>query len=382
MFCGVFLFSSRKAFFSSVLGVEKNGSINCGIRKHGGIHIGVKKLISIEGLRKVFPLNKKDVIAVDNINLTVEDGDIYGVIGYSGAGKSTFVRLINRLEEPTGGTVKIGDQVITSLSKNDLRIARQDIGMVFQHFNLLWSRTVAENIEFPLEIAGVEKSKRRKRVLELIDLVGLAGKENAYPAQLSGGQKQRVGIARALANSPKVLLCDEATSALDPETTNQILRLLQDINEKLGLTIILITHEMHVIRKICNRVAVMEQGKVVEEGEVIDVFTSPKQPVTKKFVEQLTGSDEEEDITAMKEKYQEGALLRIQFLGESANQTVISQLAKDLDIHINILQGKITQTQVGSYGTLIVQLIGNQQEQAIQYLEKQNAIELEVIQHA
>ncbi|GIO23714.1 methionine ABC transporter ATP-binding protein [Oceanobacillus sp. J11TS1] len=339
-------------------------------------------MISIEGLRKVFPLNKKDVIAVDNINLTVEDGDIYGVIGYSGAGKSTFVRLINRLEEPTGGTVKIGDQVITSLSKNDLRIARQDIGMVFQHFNLLWSRTVAENIEFPLEIAGVEKSKRRKRVLELIDLVGLAGKENAYPAQLSGGQKQRVGIARALANSPKVLLCDEATSALDPETTNQILRLLQDINEKLGLTIILITHEMHVIRKICNRVAVMEQGKVVEEGEVIDVFTSPKQPVTKKFVEQLTGSDEEEDITAMKEKYQEGALLRIQFLGESANQTVISQLAKDLDIHINILQGKITQTQVGSYGTLIVQLIGNQQEQAIQYLEKQNAIELEVIQHA
>lgn len=255
--------------------------------------------------------------------------------------------------------------------------------MIFQHFNLLWSRTVAENIEFPLEISGVEKSDRKKRVLELIELVGLAGKENAYPAQLSGGQKQRVGIARALANSPKVLLCDEATSALDPETTNQILRLLQDINEKLGLTIILITHEMHVIRKICNRVAVMEQGKVVEEGTVLDVFTRPKQPVTQKFVEQLTGSDEEEeDMTELKERYQEGALLRIQFLGESANQTVISQLVKNFDIHVNILQGKITQTQVGSYGTLIVQLIGNQQEEAMKYLEEQDVIELEVIQHA
>lgn len=340
-------------------------------------------MISIEGLKKIFSLEKKDIVAVDNLNLNVADGDIYGVIGYSGAGKSTFVRLINRLEEPTTGTIKIGDQVITSLSKKDLRIARQDIGMIFQHFNLLWSRTVAENIEFPLEISGVEKSDRKKRVLELVELVGLTGKENAYPAQLSGGQKQRVGIARALANSPKVLLCDEATSALDPETTNQILRLLQDINEKLGLTIILITHEMHVIRKICNRVAVMEQGKVVEEGTVLDVFTRPKQQVTQKFVEQLTGSDEEEeDLTELKERYQEGALLRIQFLGESANQTVISQLVKSFDIHVNILQGKITQTQVGSYGTLIVQLIGNQQKEAMKYLEEQDVIELEVIQHA
>ncbi|WP_152655125.1 methionine ABC transporter ATP-binding protein [Oceanobacillus sp. CFH 90083] len=339
-------------------------------------------MISIEGLKKVFSLNKKDVIAVDNVSLHVEDGDIYGVIGYSGAGKSTFVRLINRLEEPSAGMIKIGDQVITSLSKKALRIARQDIGMVFQHFNLLWSRTVAENIEFPLEISGVEKSKRKKRVLELIELVGLSGKEKAYPAQLSGGQKQRVGIARALANSPKVLLCDEATSALDPETTNQILRLLQDINEKLGLTIILITHEMHVIRKICNRVAVMELGKVVEEGKVIDVFTRPQQQVTQRFVEQLTGSDEEEDITELKERYRDGALLRIQFLGESADQTVISQLVKSFDIHVNILQGKITQTQAGSYGTLIVQLIGEQQEQAIKYLEEQDVIELEVIQHA
>ncbi|MFD1066417.1 methionine ABC transporter ATP-binding protein [Oceanobacillus locisalsi] len=340
-------------------------------------------MISIEGLKKVFSLNNKDVVAVDNLNLHVEDGDIYGVVGYSGAGKSTFVRLINRLEEPSEGTVKIGDKVITSLSKSDLRIARQDIGMVFQHFNLLWSRTVAENIAFPLEISGVEKQEREKRVLELIELVGLAGREDAYPAQLSGGQKQRVGIARALANSPRVLLCDEATSALDPETTNQILRLLQDINEKLGLTIILITHEMHVIRKICNRVAVMEHGKVVEEGNVIDVFTKPQQQVTQNFVEQLTGSnEEEEDVTELKEKFQEGILLRIQFLGESANQTIISQLVKQFDIHVNILQGKITQTQGGSYGTLIVQLLGPQQDEAMQYLKEQDVIEVEVIQHA
>lgn len=339
-------------------------------------------MISIEGLKKVFFLNKKTVVAVDDLNLTVENGDIYGVIGYSGAGKSTFIRLINRLEEPTGGRVKIGDQEITSLTKKDLRIARQDIGMVFQHFNLLWSRTVAENIEFPLEIAGIEKSKREKRVFELIELVGLTGKENAYPAQLSGGQKQRVGIARALANSPKVLLCDEATSALDPETTNQILRLLQDINEKLGLTIILITHEMHVIRKICNRVAVMEQGRVVEEGEVLDVFTRPKQPITRKFVEQLTGLDEEEDIAELRENYRAGILLRIQFLGDSANQSVISQLVRKFDIDINILQGKLTQTQGGSYGTLFVQLLGDNPEPAIQHLKEQHSIELEVIQHA
>ncbi|WP_080875160.1 methionine ABC transporter ATP-binding protein [Oceanobacillus timonensis] len=340
-------------------------------------------MISIEGLKKVFSLNNKDVVAVDNLNLQVEDGDIYGVVGYSGAGKSTFVRLINRLEEPSAGTVKIGDQVITSLSKSDLRIARQDIGMVFQHFNLLWSRTVADNIAFPLEISGVEKRERKKRVLELVELVGLSGKEDAYPAQLSGGQKQRVGIARALANSPKVLLCDEATSALDPETTNQILRLLQGINEKLGLTIILITHEMHVIRKICNRVAVMEYGKVVEEGNVIDVFTKPQQQVTQNFVEQLTGSNEEEDdMTELTEKFREGMLLRIQFLGESANQTIISQLVKQFDIHVNILQGKITQTQGGSYGTLIVQLLGSQQDEAMKYLKEQDVIEVEVIQHA
>src|SRR5690625_4223163 len=206
------------------------------------------------------------------MTLDIDAGEIFGVIGYSGAGKSTFVRLLNRLEEPTAGQVKIDGQNMTQLNMKELRKARQDIGMIFQHFNLLWSRTTEQNIAFPLEVARVPKAERNRRVKELIKLVGLEGREKAYPSQLSGGQKQRVGIARALANNPKILLCDEATSALDPETTNSILDLLVDINEKLGLTIIMITHEMHVIRKICHRVAVMEDGKVVEHGDVLDVF--------------------------------------------------------------------------------------------------------------
>ncbi|MFD1334036.1 methionine ABC transporter ATP-binding protein [Oceanobacillus iheyensis] len=341
-------------------------------------------MISIEGLSKVFSLNKKDIKAVDSLTLNIENGDIYGVIGYSGAGKSTFVRLINRLEEPTSGKVTIGDQVITELNKNELRVARQDIGMIFQHFNLLWSRTVEDNIGFPLEIAGVDKQEKARRVKELIGLVGLEGREKSYPSQLSGGQKQRVGIARALANSPKVLLCDEATSALDPETTNQILSLLQDINEKLNLTIILITHEMHVIRKICNRVAVMEQGKVVEEGQVLDVFTNPKQLVTRKFVEQVMSSNEDSDISTIIENYPDGVLYRVHFLGETTNQTLISQIAKQFSVDLNIIQGNITQTQAGSYGALVVQVTGNESEieRAKSFIESQESVELEVIQHA
>lgn len=343
---------------------------------------GDSHLISIKGLRKQYITKDREITAVDKLDLDIKDGEIFGVIGYSGAGKSTFIRLLNRLEEPTEGTVKIGDQDITQLKKNDLRLARQDIGMIFQHFNLLWSRTVAENIAFPLEIAGVHKEERSQRVQELIDLVGLTGRENAYPSQLSGGQKQRVGIARALANKPKLLLCDEATSALDPETTNSILDLLVDINEKIGLTIILITHEMQVIRKICHRVAVMESGKVVEMGDVLDVFLHPKQPVTKKFVSQVMGNTEEEDgISDIIKSNHNGKLLKLQFIGESANQALISQLAKRYDIDINILQGKITNTKIGSYGTLFVQVTGESSEinDAIRYIESDTSVELEVI---
>ena len=245
-------------------------------------------MIQLTDINKRFGEGPGSISAVENVSLEIADGEIFGVIGYSGAGKSTLIRLLNGLEMPTSGSVKIGSLEISAIKGKELREARQKVSMIFQHFNLLWSRTVRENIAFPLEIAGVRKAEREKKVAELIELVGLSGRENAYPSELSGGQKQRVGIARALANDPEVLLCDEATSALDPETTDSILDLLTGINERLGLTIVLITHEMHVIRKICHRVAVMEAGKVVEMGDVLDVFQSPKEPITKRFVSQVT----------------------------------------------------------------------------------------------
>ncbi|MGY0693274.1 methionine ABC transporter ATP-binding protein [Virgibacillus sp. FSP13] len=341
-------------------------------------------MISIENLSKVFTSNKKQITAVDDLTLDIKEGDIFGVIGYSGAGKSTFVRLLNRLEDPTHGRVTIDGQEITTLNSNQLRIARQEIGMIFQHFNLLWSRTVKDNIAFPLEIAGVPKAERESRVNELIQLVGLSERGNAYPSQLSGGQKQRVGIARALANNPKVLLCDEATSALDPETTNSILDLLVDINQKLGLTIILITHEMHVIRKICKQVAVMENGKIVEQGDVLDVFLRPKQQVTKKFVEQVMGTqDENEGVNELVNTYEHGKIVRLHFIGETTNQALISQVAKKFAIDINILQGKITQTQAGAYGTLFVQMEGKAEEmdKAIDFIT-QTSVEVEVVRDA
>ncbi|ASN04835.1 methionine ABC transporter ATP-binding protein [Virgibacillus necropolis] len=339
-------------------------------------------MISIEGLRKQFITNKSTIHAVDDLSLTIKEGEIFGVIGYSGAGKSTFVRLLNRLEEPSGGRIVIDQQEITSLNTKQLRLARQEIGMIFQHFNLLWSRTVRDNITFPLEIAGVPKNERDERVTELIRLVGLTGRETAYPSQLSGGQKQRVGIARALANNPKVLLCDEATSALDPETTNSILDLLVDINEKLGLTIILITHEMHVIRKICNQVAVMENGKIVEQGDVLDIFLRPQQQVTRKFVEQVMGTeDENESIDQLVQSYDQGKIVRLHFIGETTNQALISHLAKKYEVDINILQGKITQTQRGAYGTIFVQMIGEKTEldESVRFVTDDTSVEVEVI---
>jgi len=337
-------------------------------------------MISIKGLNKIFKSSSGDVTAVDDLNISIPKGEIFGVIGYSGAGKSTLIRLLNRLEEPSSGEVIIDDQDVTKLNTNKLREARQDIAMIFQHFNLLWSRTVRENIAFPLEIAKVPKQERQKRVDELIQLVGLAGREDAYPSQLSGGQKQRVGIARALANNPKVLLCDEATSALDPETTDSILDLLVDINEKLGLTIILITHEMHVIRKICNQVAVMEHGRVVEQGDVLDVFLHPQQPVTKRFVDQIMGDRDEEDaLNTIVQQHETGKVLQLNFVGEKTNQALISELAKRFPVAINILHGKITQTKKGAYGTLIVHIDGSEEsiKETIQYIEE-TSVEVEV----
>lgn len=337
-------------------------------------------MISIKGLSKVFRTKDQDVHAVNDLEATIDSGEIFGVIGYSGAGKSTFIRLLNRLEDPSGGTINIDDREISSLSKGDLRLARQEMGMIFQHFNLLWSRTVEDNIAFPLEIAGVPKEERRERVDELVELVGLGGRGTSYPSQLSGGQKQRVGIARALANRPKVLLCDEATSALDPETTDSILDLLVDINAKLGLTIVLITHEMHVIRKICHRVAVMEDGKIVEEGDVLDVFLRPKQKVTKRFVDQVMGDpDRESSLSLIKEEYPLGEVAQFHFVGERTHQALISEVSRKFQVDVNVLHGKITQTQKGAYGTLIVHLEGEKEEieRALTYV-RETSVEVEV----
>jgi D-methionine transport system ATP-binding protein len=340
-------------------------------------------LIQIKGLSKIYKTKKQQVQAVDDVSLTINQGEIFGVIGYSGAGKSTFIRLINRLEEPSNGTISIHNKDITKMSATELRLKRQKIGMIFQHFNLLWSRTVFDNIAFPLEIAGVPKATRAEKVNELIQLVGLAGKENSYPSQLSGGQKQRVGIARALANDPEVLLCDEATSALDPETTDDILDLLVSINKKLQLTIILITHEMHVIQKICHRVAVMENGKVVESGDVLDVFVRPQSKTTKRFVQQLNPL--EHDQASLKEfitSREDSEVVKLHFIGNNAKRALITDVIKQFDVEINILQGSIAPTREGAYGTLYIELNGSKDVLAssIQFMREQG-VEVEVLQH-
>lgn len=332
-------------------------------------------MISIKNVRKIFPSKQGQLKAVDDVNLDIKDGEIFGVIGYSGAGKSTLIRMLNGLEIPTEGSVTVAGREVSKIKGRELRKARQEISMIFQHFNLLWSRTVSENIAFPLEIAGIKVPERAQRVNELIKMVGLEGRENAYPSQLSGGQKQRVGIARALANNPKVLLCDEATSALDPQTTDSILDLLVDINKRLGLTIVLITHEMHVIRKICHRVAVMESGRVVELGSVLDVFKNPEQPITKRFVRQVTEPEEtKETVEHLLQRYPSGQIAQLTFIGESAEHPVITHLIRHFDINVNILQGKITQTQNGSYGTLYIHLDGNKNtvDQAVEFLRSQH----------
>jgi D-methionine transport system ATP-binding protein len=341
-------------------------------------------LITLENVNKVYHTKSGNVTAVNNVNLQIDKGEIFGIIGYSGAGKSSLIRLLNGLEKPTSGSITVAESQIGSIGGAKLRKARLEISMIFQHFNLLWSRTVRENIAFPLEIAGIKKLERMRRVDELIKLVGLEGRENAYPSQLSGGQKQRVGIARALANNPKVLLCDEATSALDPQTTDSILDLLVDINKRLGLTIVLITHEMHVIRKICHRVAVMENGEVVEQGNVLEVFKHPKQPITKRFVKQVTEPNEtDEVVTHLLERYPKGKVIQLSFVGEAAEQPLMTNLIRQFEVEVNILQGKISQTQSGSYGSLIVHLDGDEQElnRALAFIYNQH-VEVEVIANA
>ena len=312
-------------------------------------------MIDILNVNKNYSTKSADITAVDDVSLQIESGEIFGVIGYSGAGKSTLIRLLNGLEEPTSGEIIIGDDTINKLSKKDLRQKRQKVSMIFQHFNLLWSRTVEENISFPLEIAGVAKKERRKRTQELIELVGLTGREKNYPSELSGGQKQRVGIARALSNEPTVLLCDEATSALDPETTDEVLELLQEIREEMNLTIVLITHEMHVIRKICDRAAVMQNGKVVETGKVLQLFQNPAHSVTRRFVKDDINDEETAlALDEVREMFPDSKILKIGFVGTKSKTPVVSRVIKQFDLDMNILSGNIKQTNNESYGHLYV----------------------------
>ncbi|WP_419246665.1 methionine ABC transporter ATP-binding protein [Serratia sp. NFX21] len=340
-------------------------------------------MIVLSNVCKTFDSAQGRVVAVEDVSLAVEAGQIYGIIGYSGAGKSTLIRLLNGLEAPTSGNIQVEGFNIAGARGDQLRQARLKISMVFQHFNLLWSRTVSQNIAFSMQIAGVPKAQINPRVAELIALVGLQGREGAYPSQLSGGQKQRVGIARALANNPGVLLCDEATSALDPQTTDSILDLLLDINRKLNLTIVLITHEMHVVRKICHRVAVMENGRIVEEGPVLDVFTRPQQPITQQFVKQVSQYQEtEENFNPLLAQHLPGAIFKLTFVGVQTHQAVISDVILRYKVSINILHGKISQTLNGSFGELYIHVEGNDlQIDSMLKLLREQQIAVEVIKH-
>ncbi|HHY46661.1 MAG TPA: methionine ABC transporter ATP-binding protein [Firmicutes bacterium] len=315
-------------------------------------------MIEIRGLTKVFRSNGGEIVALDNVDLSVASGEIFGIIGLSGAGKSTLVRCINMLERPQSGKIIVDGVDITALSGRELRLARRQIGMIFQHFNLLSSRTAFGNVAFPLEIMGMPRREIKSRVTELLRLVGLEDRASAYPAQLSGGQKQRVGIARALASNPKVLLSDEATSALDPTTTHSILRLLKDINRSLGLTIMLITHEMGVIKEICDRVAVIHNGRIVEVGTVLDIFSHPRSSTAKAFTRDILNLDIP-DALWKNNKGLNGKLLRISFIGESAARPVISSVVKKFQVDANILYGKLDYVQDTPFGTLIVAISGD-----------------------
>ena len=329
-------------------------------------------MIELKHISKTFPTADGVFQALDDINLTIRDGDIFGIVGMSGAGKSTLVRCINLLERPTAGQVVIDGQDLMELSAPQLREKRRSISMIFQQFNLLMQRTCLDNICFPMEIAGVPKAKARLKARELLETVGLPDKADSYPAQLSGGQKQRIAIARALASNPKVLLCDEATSALDPTTTRSILRLIQDINKRLGITVIVITHEMAVVEEICSHVAVLEHGHVMETGTVEEVFSNPKSEAGRRLVFP--------DGVAL-DQFPVARVVRVVFNGGSSYEPLIASLAIDCGVKVNILGADTRNVNGKAFGSMLLGLPEDHGEatRAMSYLKAQKDVTVEEV---
>ena len=332
-------------------------------------------IIQIRDLNKTFGSGETAVRALENINLEIHSGEIYGIIGLSGAGKSTLVRCMNLLERPTSGSVIVDGKDMTKLSEKELRLARRNVTMIFQHFNLLMQRTCLRNVCFPMELCGVPAAQAKKRALELLEIVGLADKANAYPVQLSGGQKQRVAIARALATDPKVLLCDEATSALDPTTTASILALLKDLNQKLGVTVVVITHQMSVIEEICSRVAILDGGVVAEEGDVEEIFSNPKTDAARRLV--YPGG-------ASVQQYPAGTrAVRVAFNGGTAYQPLIASLAIECGVKVNILGADTRNIDGKAFGTMLLGLPDdpNEAAKALSYIRSQPNVTAEEVEY-
>lgn len=334
-------------------------------------------MIELKNITVTFQQKGEQIQAVKDVDVKIDKGDVYGIVGYSGAGKSTLVRVINLLQRPTNGEVIINDTNLTELSAKQLREKRKAIGMIFQHFNLMNSRTIFDNVDFSLKYSGKSKQERHQKVVELLELVGLSDKTLAYPNQLSGGQKQRVAIARALANDPEILLCDEATSALDPKTTLQILALLKELNQRLGLTIVLITHEMQVVKEICNKVAVMEEGEIIEQGNSIQIFSRPQKALTREFIRTATHIDQALETILGNPKFaslnENEWLVELAYVGDQTNEPLIAQLYSRYQVTTNILYGNVEILQNVPLGSLIVTLAGEstQRQQALNYLKKQ-----------
>ena len=344
-------------------------------------------MIELTHISKNFASGGRTVHAVQDVSLSISKGEIFGIIGFSGAGKSTLVRCINLLERPTSGSVTVDGKEMTALSARELRQARKKIGMIFQHFNLMPSRTVFGNVAYPLRGSGLSREQIADKVHRLLELVGIGDKAEAYPKQLSGGQKQRVAIARALANDPNVLLCDEATSALDPQTTKAILRLLKDLNEKLGITVVIITHEMAVVKEICDRVAVMEHGRVVEQGEVFNVFADPRQEITRSFIHTTSNLRKieeliEEDSPVVQLKPGE-LIVRLSYIQRNVSEPLISTVSRKFDITLNIIFSDIAIVQNAPIGGTVAIISGERAQitQAMQYLSEKN-VGVEVIRDA